>query len=80
MKKLNSFLVIVFAFNVLASQTLESTYDTTGIARGSDVVGDYLYLGGGNQGMQIFDISDRSNPQLLSSVGSSAETLSLIHI
>ena len=47
MKKLNFFIIILFAFNILASQTLESTYDTTGFARGSDVVGDYLYLGGG---------------------------------
>ena len=78
MKKLNFFIPILFAFNLLASQTLESTYDTTGFARGSDVVGDYLYLGGGNQGMQIFDISDRSNPQLLSSVGSSAETYNVM--
>ncbi|MFM6873212.1 MAG: cadherin domain-containing protein, partial [Dolichospermum sp.] len=44
--------------------TLVGTYDTSGIAMGVQVVGNYAYVADGDSGLQIIDISNPAAPTL----------------
>ncbi len=44
------------------------SYDTEGFSRGVDVQGDYCYLADWHWGLQIFDVSDPTNPVRLSTL------------
>ncbi|UCG52213.1 MAG: Ig-like domain-containing protein [Candidatus Latescibacterota bacterium] len=42
--------------------TLAGSYDTPGMARKLVVAGDYAYVGDGDNGLQVLDITDPTNP------------------
>jgi D-arabinose 1-dehydrogenase-like Zn-dependent alcohol dehydrogenase len=44
--------------------TLKGNYDTSGAARGVQVVGNYAYVADGGSGLQIIDISNPTTPTL----------------
>jgi hypothetical protein len=61
--------------------TLQGQCDTSGIALGVKVVGDYAYVADGTADLQVIDVRDRAHPILrgtLGGTGGSAEGIDVV--
>ena len=55
-----------------------ATADTTGVARGVEVVGNYAYIADDYKGVQVIDVSNPSSPRLVGAqISTDAPALSL---
>ncbi|OKH54687.1 hypothetical protein NIES2101_05820 [Calothrix sp. HK-06] len=61
---------VVDAYSSVLGIVNKGTSDTPGLAWGITVVGNYAYVGDGNKGLSIIDISDPTKPTLVSTFDS----------
>ena len=61
---------------VCAANTIISTYNTTGIAQDVSVDGDLAVVAQGNDGVAVFDVTNRNAPILLAEVNAIGDVLS----
>ncbi len=59
---------------------LTAQWDSPGYATDLDIAGNYVYLADDEAGFHVLDVSDRSNPKLISTLGSNFYSITMLSV